>query len=73
MNCQRCGGLMVVEEFCDLRNSPPCFGGLRCLLCGEIVDQVIESNRLRPPESTKKARQNVRTACNPSLRFGRTA
>lgn len=48
MSCPRCGGLMVDERFCELlyeagRDS---FEGMRCLLCGEILDPVIMMNRM---------------------------
>ena len=42
VNCHRCGGLMVYENFYGLQEH---FWGLRCILCGEIVDQVILENR----------------------------
>lgn len=41
---------MVVEEFCDFRDGQICFDGQRCLLCGEIVDQVILNHRQRRPD-----------------------
>jgi len=43
MTCIRCGGMMVYEKFyCHEDN----FLGWRCILCGEIVDQLILENRL---------------------------
>lgn len=36
--CERCGGLMVSEEYDD-------FNGWRCILCGERVDPVILAQR----------------------------
>jgi hypothetical protein len=42
INCHRCGGLMVCEEFYDPHDH---FWGWRCILCGEIIDQVILENR----------------------------
>jgi len=41
--CHRCGGVMVLEKFYGLCEQ---FSGWRCVLCGEIVDQVILGNRL---------------------------
>lgn len=64
---------MVVEEFCDLRNSPPCFGGLRCPLCGEIVDQVILENRSWLPDPRPRMRPNRRVAVSPGPRPRRSA
>ena len=42
VNCHRCGGLMVYENFYGLQEH---FWGWGCILCGEIVDQVIMENR----------------------------
>ncbi len=43
VHCTRCGGVMVYEKFYGISES---FFGWRCVLCGEIVDQVIVENRL---------------------------
>jgi hypothetical protein len=43
MKCHRCGGVMVFEKFYGACED---FLGWRCVLCGEIVDQVILENRL---------------------------
>ena len=47
MQCSRCGGLMVIERFDDLQSATwqLYFYGLRCLLCGEIIDPIILLNR----------------------------
>lgn len=42
LNCHRCGSVMVYEKFYDTHDH---FWGWRCILCGEIVDQVILENR----------------------------
>jgi hypothetical protein len=42
LNCHRCGGLMVYQNFHGPREH---FGGWRYICCGEIVDQVILENR----------------------------
>jgi hypothetical protein len=49
MRCERCNGLMVCEQICDLQemNSDLCVNGYRCLLCGNIVDTTILENRRR--------------------------
>ena len=49
MTCERCDGLMVSEQICDLQgmNSDLCVDGYRCLLCGNLVDTVILENRSR--------------------------
>jgi hypothetical protein len=44
MRCNRCGGMISYEEFyghCEY------FFGWRCIVCGEIIDQVIPENRLK--------------------------
>ena len=53
MDCQRCGGLMVIEECPDvhIQGGQFIFHDFRCLLCGEIVDPVIVENRRRSPDS----------------------
>ena len=51
MTCPRCKGLMVEESFDDLEYTTGlAFPGLRCLICGEIVDRVISQNRILRPE-----------------------
>jgi hypothetical protein len=43
MRCNRCGGIMIYEKFYgDCEH----FFGWRCVVCGEIIDQVILENRL---------------------------
>jgi hypothetical protein len=51
MRCPRCKGMMVTERFQDLQDDTGQihFHGLRCLVCGEILDPVIVKNRQHPP------------------------
>jgi hypothetical protein len=42
MKCHRCGSMMVYERFYGPHEH---FVGWRCILCGEIIDQVILENR----------------------------
>ena len=42
VNCHRCGGVMAYEKFYAPHEH---FWGWRCILCGEIIDQVILENR----------------------------
>lgn len=51
MECPRCHTEMFEEEFNDLNDDTGYLGfrGWRCILCGEIVDSVILSNRKRRP------------------------
>jgi hypothetical protein len=55
--CPRCSGLLVIEEYMDLRDDTGRihFTALRCAICGEIIDPVILSNR---------------RASRPKLRYG---
>ncbi len=50
MKCHRCGSTMVYENFYGPNEN---FTGWRCILCGEIVDQVILENR-----QTARIREN---------------
>lgn len=47
MNCRRCKGLMSFEELQDLQDGIRHVSALRCIVCGDIVDPVIMSNRKR--------------------------
>ena len=50
MKCDRCKSEMFAENFHDLKASgDPNFIGWRCLICGEIFDPVIYSNRIQHP------------------------
>lgn len=44
IKCSRCGGAMVFETF---YGSSEEFWGLKCVLCGEVIDRVILENRER--------------------------
>lgn len=58
MHCERCRGLMVVDRFTDLLDETGqiTFRGWRCVCCGEIVDPVIVTNRMRTHEPSSKPR-----------------
>jgi hypothetical protein len=43
MKCLRCGGTMVEDKFYSPQDW---FWGLKCVLCGEIIDPLILKNRL---------------------------
>lgn len=51
--CKRCGGLMVRECYEDLwvDQGPSCFDAWRCVQCGNVLDAVIERNRLHPEQA----------------------
>jgi len=45
MRCIKCGGLMFYEKFISQEIED--FSGWRCVICGEIVDEVILRNRAK--------------------------
>jgi RNase P subunit RPR2 len=52
VTCPRCSGLLVIEEYMDLRDDTGRihFTALRCAICGEVIDPVILKNRgAQPP------------------------
>ena len=62
MECQRCHSQMVIERFRDLYDDTGVidFNGWRCLICGEIFDQVISANRQHhPPPLVGKNRKLI--------------
>ena len=48
MTCTRCQGLMVKDNLVDLQESylPMWMCGWRCVACGNIVDPLINRNRM---------------------------
>jgi len=54
MKCHRCGSVMVYERFYGPHEH---FSGWRCVLCGEIIDQVILENRQTIPGRQKWERR----------------
>ncbi len=55
MTCERCKGLMVSKQICDLQgmSSNLRANGYCCLLCGDLVDAVILDNRRRSTTSAE--------------------
>ena len=49
MQCPRCTGLMVFERFSAKTASDAVYGydGWRCVVCGEVIDEIIIKNRNR--------------------------
>ena len=46
MQCSRCQGTMIVDHFVDIATSGEIWmPGWRCLMCGEIIDPIIERHR----------------------------
>jgi hypothetical protein len=64
MRCPRCKGLMVNERFQDVRDDTGqiYFEGFRCLVCGEILDPLIVSNRKQPAVKRGRRRKLLPTA-----------
>ncbi len=49
MQCTRCEGLMVTDHLLDMQESygPMWMRGWRCVSCGNVVDPLIQRNRMR--------------------------
>lgn len=46
MQCPRCQGTMIMDHFVDLATSGEIWApGWRCLMCGEVLDPLIERHR----------------------------
>ncbi len=52
MNCSRCSGLMIRDDFLDLKGEAGqgWVVAWRCLICGDVLDRVILANRKTPAE-----------------------
>ncbi len=57
MECSRCGGFMVQEEFFGLQEEaiPVTSSGWRCVRCGDVIDSVISANRRITAEKRSEA------------------
>jgi hypothetical protein len=74
MKCLRCGGAMVRDKF---YSPTDWFWGLKCVICGEIIDPLILKNRLsmdivreisQPQKRRSVARlARARNQLNPSM------
>lgn len=62
MTCTRCQGLMVRDQFVDLRDDTGRleFPGWRCLNCGEVVDPVVLTHRINGPIAPYRSRTRSR-------------
>jgi hypothetical protein len=59
MNCPRCTGLMMRDDYFDLQDEAGrcTFVAWRCLICGEVLDPVILKHReARPAPMVDRAR-----------------
>ncbi|MBI1820384.1 MAG: hypothetical protein HY036_03410 [Nitrospirae bacterium] len=62
MECPKCKGLMVFEQFYDYQDDTgkASFTGWRCILCGKILDPLIDAHRQnRIPALTSRARRKA--------------
>lgn len=62
MECQKCGGLMIYEEFYDFQDDTGknSFMGWRCTSCGKILDPLIDAHRNNKiPALKSKARRRL--------------
>lgn len=50
MKCHRCNGSMIRERFSSEEGD---FVGWRCIICGDIVDEVILKNRFKTHQNTQ--------------------
>jgi len=74
MKCLRCHNVMIYDKFYGLYEH---FWGWKCVICGEIVDQVILENRQlirrdRVPNirnRKKGERADMEKAVNPETQF----
>jgi hypothetical protein len=46
--CQRCGGILVGEHCMDIGDR---FWGMRCIQCGDVIDETILRNRFASIET----------------------
>ena len=63
LGCQRCGGMLVDEHCMDIgeEGSGHRFWGMRCIQCGDVVDETILRNRFSSTETLKKLRSRTRS------------
>ena len=61
--CQRCGGILVNEHCIDVgeEGNGSGFWGMRCIQCGEIIDETILRNRFSSIETLKTHRSRARS------------
>lgn len=56
MKCPRCNGLMIYERYQDMLEV---FYAWRCVICGEVLDDVVIKNRDEKKGDDKKAVGNL--------------
>lgn len=62
VGCRRCGGMLVNEQCMDIgaEGSGHRFWGMRCVQCGDIIDETILRNRYALPHALNKLRSRTR-------------
>jgi len=60
--CHRCGGMLVDEHCMDIgeEGSGHRFWGMRCLQCGDVIDETILRNRYALAQTVSKLRSRTR-------------
>ena len=63
LGCQRCGGMLVDEHCMDIgeEGSGHRFWGMRCIQCGEVIDETILRNRFASIETLEKLRSHTKS------------
>jgi hypothetical protein len=63
LGCQRCGGMLVDEHCMDIgeEGSGHRFWGMRCVQCGDVIDETILRNRCSSTETLEKLRSRTRS------------
>jgi hypothetical protein len=61
--CQRCGGTLVDEQCMDIgeEGSGNRFWGMRCIQCGDVIDETILRNRFSSIENLQKLRSHTKS------------
>jgi hypothetical protein len=62
VGCRRCGGMLVDEHCMDIGEggSGHRFWGMRCIQCGDIIDETILRNRYAHAQTLNKLRSRTR-------------
>ena len=62
VGCRRCGGMLVDEHCMDIGEggSGHRFWGMRCIQCGDIIDETILRNRYAHAQTLNKPRSRTR-------------
>jgi len=62
MRCQRCKGHMIRDSFVDLRDDTGHLHceGWRCINCGEVIDPVVLTHRIKAPSLPYRGRTRDR-------------